>query len=265
MHYEPLDLEVAAGQGYLPTEQPLKWALQFPNYPVATSEIGNFISWYPVVFVRTEDKVDMVVPAASSPGSSVLVNDRTGLWIGRQLPFFLRRFPFLLDYPSSTAGAKGIKLLVADVPEAQLSSDAPRIVVDAAGGLTDFGKSMIKRMAQYDRVRELDRQRLSLIDKLELLVPHQIDFGDHEEDTTSDPHMFWKIDERAVLELPAAAASEIHALKAWRLIYGHLFSLRHSDKPKAFRLQMLNRQSASVDAGRSVFEIPEGSDDLIEF
>lgn len=253
--YVPINLKSVAGQGYLPTDKPLSWALQYTGYPVATSELTQIISWYPVVFSRIGSEIDMVMPVSAIPGKSALINEETGKWTGRDLPFCLRQFPFALGYETSTENAAAPMLLLADVPDAQLSSDAPRPLVEADGSLSDLAKAMILRIIQHDKVRALDRKRIQLIEKLGLLVPHEIQFAEDGMPEAAAESMFLRINEAALMDLPIEAIAEMHALKAWRMVYGHLFSLRQSGKPAIFRKRILNRQDTSVDRDDTLLDI----------
>lgn len=264
MEYVPANLLELAGQGYDPTETPLNWALSMYGYPVITREIGGILQWYPVCFMREADDVHLVMPISPERGKSTLINEQTGRWIGQKPPFFIRRFPFRLDYPAVEAEQKGVRLLRADVPEARMSVNAKRIIVDLDGSLNDIGRAMMKRMVQYDRVHVADRKRTALLNQLDVLVPLDIDFGDLVPD--ADAPDFLRIDETALMALDEAAIAELHVLRAWRMIYGHLFSMRQLGKPKRFRDRLLQHQDTVSQSADLSFDIlGDDGDDLISF
>lgn len=257
MQYRKLDLIEAAGKGYLPSERPLNWALQYRSYPVVSFELVNFVHWYPICFEKNDGGLQMAMPAALMPGDSVLINPDTGKWIGRSMPFFLRRFPFQLAHGEGKNDTKGLK--IADDPHATLSADARKTVVGNDGKLTPVAKNMIIRMARYDACLEADVKRMALILELDLLVPWQLDLGqdDHEESA------YWKVDESRLLELSGEAVGKLHELKCWRMIYGHLYSLSLSKKPKMLRDRLQNR--VNQESQQSISDIFDDDSGLIEF
>ncbi|MEM9784859.1 MAG: SapC family protein [Pseudomonadota bacterium] len=263
MNYAQLDMKASAGFGYVPGPQPLAWALDYPNIPVVTSELVRLGQWYPVCFARGETGVEMVLPAGPAPGHSMLINNQTGLWIGRTMPFYLRRFPFAVGYQTASEGHLLHFLSLAQRPEVQLSADAPQPVIALDGSLTDRAKAMIKRLVRHDKIRALDAKRIKFLDELGLFVPHEIDFGDLPEGLTAPAHL--KIDEAALMRLEGEAVAQLHALKAWRMIYGHLFSIRLTGAPKKFQARLAQRQAQMVEKSQDVFDILDEDDGLIEF
>lgn len=261
MQYKRLDMLDAAGKGYLPTEKPLIWALQFAFYPLATPELVNVNRWYPVAFAKSQDGIQMAMPASPVAGKSVLISSETGRWIGKTFPFFLKQFPFQVDVEIRPDGKKVVAMMIADNPEARLSTETERKIFGSEGKPTPFAKRMIKRMTNYDAAREIDRKRIALLEELELFVPWELNFEIEAPVSTAVEYL--KIDEQKLMNLADAAILELHKLMAWRMIYGHLFSLHLGGAPAKFYARLQNAERhADEDTYASIFE---DDDELIEF
>lgn len=257
MEYRDLDMMEAAGKGYIPSEQPLSWALQYRSYPVVSLELVNFVRWYPICFEEKSDGIRMVMPAALEPGDSVLINPETGKWVGKSMPLFLRRYPFILNYEKQEDGSAKPILRMVEAPGLELSAQAPRKVVDANGAFTPVARNMMTRMARYDACLAADLNRIALFRELDLFVPWELDVG--QEGDAATP--FLKIDEGRLLALPDDAVVRLHKLKAWRMIYGHLYSVALTNAPTQYLNRIKKRQEATEQMP-SIFDDDNG---LIEF
>lgn len=257
MEYRDLDMMDAAGKGYVPAESPLGWALQYRSYPVVSLELVSFVRWYPICFEQKSEGIRMVMPAALEPGHSVLINQETGKWVGQSMPLFLRRYPFILNYEKNEDGSARPILKIVDDPDVVLSAQAPRKVVDANGDFTPVARNMMTRMARYDACLAADLNRIALLQELELFVPYDLDMGQESDAETP----FLKIDEGRLLALPDDAVVRLHKLKAWRMIYGHLYSAGLTQAPAHYLNRIKKRQEA-VEQMPSIFDDDNG---LIEF
>jgi len=261
MIYYPFDIQGNAGAGYIPPEKPLEWALQYPTYPVASFELPTLLRWYPVGFTEKNGVFSVAMPVAAEPEKSVLINSETGKWIGKTIPLFIRKYPFSLHYEDVGEGNVKRSLLIADGAQEHLSFDTPRKILDDEGNPTRLCTNMIKRMARYDSCRTRDTNICRLLKSLDVFVPWELNMGPKDNPTVM---LNWfRIDEKRLMDLPGDIVQKLHEHKAWRLIYGHLYSVTCSEAPGRFATLLQKRKTARLEATSS--EHLDDDAGLIEF
>lgn len=148
------------------------FARQLNSVPLLASEIPQAAAEYPVVFAGEGDQLVPVAVLGLREQQNLFVDD-AGKWLGRYVPAFLRRYPFVF----STADAGKTLTLCVDETYAGCNRDnRGERLFDAEGEQTRYLKSTLEFLKQYQVQFERTRAFCSRLKELELLEPMTADF-----------------------------------------------------------------------------------------
>lgn len=198
--------------------------------PALAEEIGAACRHLPVVFLPESLGPVPVFLVGAAPGRCDLIDD-AGTWIGRYLPAYLRRFPFIMGEAegrdplvcidietdllcrdpadqSSDATVARLPLFTEDGQETLLLQERIRLVADYADAA--------RRSAAFGRVL----QDLKLLRALTIQLQHPLTRESH------TLHGALGVDEAALAALPEDAFARLRHEGWLAMIYAHLISLQ---------------------------------------
>ena len=189
--------------------------------PVYGGEIITMGYEVPVIFLR--DPAGFV-PAALlglRAGQNLLL-DTQGRWVGSHIPAVWRRGPFRLAQLEGEEDGKMVLCL--DDSNSQLSETEGQPLFDEEGAPTPVTGSVTSMLTQLERDIRATRAICALLDRLELIVPWNLEIvqADGSKSRVSD---LFQVDESKIATLPADSLGEIRDAGALPLIYAHLLSL----------------------------------------
>jgi hypothetical protein len=183
---------------------------------------------HPIIFVQTGEKLvdgnDMISPVTML-GLTVNENlrvDESGQWIGRYVPAFIRRYPFLT---AQVEGQPSPNLFV-DVDYEGFSDTEGDPLFDAEGKPAENLKRVVEFVEQFDREQWRTRAFCERLIQLDILQPMSAD-ATLPNGETIKVEGFLTVDEEKFSKLPDAVVVELHRNGMLMLINAHLLSLIH--------------------------------------
>ncbi|WP_124539974.1 SapC family protein [Piscinibacter terrae] len=183
---------------------------------------------HPIIFVHTGEKLpdgkDMISPVTLL---GLVVNenlrvDESGKWVGRYVPAFIRRFPFLT---AQLEGQKSPNLFV-DVDYEGFSDTEGDPLFDAEGKPTETLKRAVDFVEQFDREQWRTRAFCERLLQLDILQPMTAD-ATMPNGENIKVEGFLSVDEEKFSKLPDATVVELHRNGMLMLLNAHLLSLNH--------------------------------------
>lgn len=148
------------------------FARQLNSVPLLASEIPQAAAEYPVVFAGEGDQLVPVAVLGLRERENLFV-DAAGKWVGRYVPAFLRRYPFVF----STANEGQTLTLCVDETYAGCNRDnRGERLFDADGEQTRYLKSTLDFLKQYQAQFERTRAFCGRLKALDLLEPMSAEF-----------------------------------------------------------------------------------------
>jgi hypothetical protein len=244
MYYEKpvlLDSEKHRKRRVLPSNS-FAFAKKANSLFIAAAEFNEAAKEYAIVFTRSGNgRIAPVVMLGLRSRENLFVNDRDE-WIGRYVPAFLRRYPFVL------AQLPGQQVLGVCVDEAYggLSDEEGDALFDERGGYTPFLQNALDFLGQYQREYQRTEGFCQRLEQAGLFTEMnaRADLVDGRTFTVAG---LMVVDEKKLLALPDAVALSLFRTGELHLIAMHLMSLSNM---KALVDHMAERQTPLQPAPR---------------
>jgi hypothetical protein len=244
MYYEKpvlLDSEKHRKRRVLPSNS-FAFAKKANSLFIAAAEFNEAAKEYAIVFTRSGNgRIAPVVMLGLRSRENLFVNDRDE-WIGRYVPAFLRRYPFVL------AQLPGQQVLGVCVDEAYggLSDEEGDALFDEKGGYTPFLQNALDFLGQYQREYQRTEGFCQRLEQAGLFTEMnaRADLVDGRTFTVAG---LMVVDEKKLLALPDAVALSLFRTGELHLIAMHLMSLSNM---KALVDRMAERQTPLQPAPR---------------
>jgi hypothetical protein len=267
IEYRPLSKDQDQNKVYQPGETPLLFAADWTTIPIAEQEIYGFAGWYPVVFKKSEQGWQAVLPVASNNHKNVLINPKKGRWMGQRIPHVLRRYPFAL-LPQE--GAENWVLCVDKHCEgfAPIQDQLKEPVIDETGQLTETGEKRQQAMLRFVKSFQRTAKVLSILDEANALIPWQPDWSKLKNNTSGvafETEDLFRIDEQALSKISEEQVLALHQLQGFKLVYAHRLSLLRLAAMVRFDLKISERAGKNKVDESIVSEFFDDEDDEYDF
>ena len=193
---------------------------------LAATEFPQAALEMPIIFINTGERTASGKPMVSSvalmglAANENLCVSEDGRWLGRYLPGFLRRFPFL------TAGVEGTDQagVFIDVAYEGFSDTEGEALFDDQGQPTDTLKRVLEYLQRFDEEQRRTRLFCQRVVELDLLKEMQAD-AKMPDGQSVKVEGFLVIDEEKLHKLPDETVLELHRNGMLMLMQIHLVSL----------------------------------------
>ena len=186
---------------------------------VAGVEFGEACKEYAIVFTKGGNGKVVPVVMLGLRGRENLFVDDENRWVGKYIPAFVRRYPFVLaELPGQSMG------VCIDEAFPGLNEKDGELLFDAKGNNTPFLQNALDFLQQYQREYLRTEQFCQRLEQAGLLMEMnaKADLTDGRSFTVSS---LMVVDEKKLLALPDAAALSLFRSGEMHLISMHLTSL----------------------------------------
>ena len=173
---------------------------------------------YPIVFASASEGQVIPVVLLGLRNSENLCVDMGGEWLGRYIPAFIRRYPFVL------AGEDGDLTVCIDASCKQLQKERGEALFDEDGNNSDFLESMVTFLSEYQHEYLKTTEFVKKLQDLELFKPLNATVKMHDGEQLGLTGML-VVDEHKMLELDDASALELFRTGQLGWVYTHLASI----------------------------------------
>ncbi|TVQ41144.1 MAG: multidrug transporter [Geminicoccaceae bacterium] len=198
------------------------FAAKVNSVPLTAIEFGQAAGEYPIVFAGTPEAVFPAVILGVQQDENLFV-DTDGRWLGRYVPAFVRRYPFVF---SEDAEGKTFTLHLDERFEGCNQEGRGERLFDADGEQTQYLKGVLGFLQDYQaRFRRTQAYCKRLVD-LKLLQPVQAQFTLN----TGEQRMlggFMTVDREKLKAIAAEDAADMLQKDELECTFLHLASLRH--------------------------------------
>lgn len=189
--------------------------------PVAFDELDNVCHLAPIFFVKEGEDEGTFIPVlllGFLPEQNLFLGPK-GEWLGKELPWAFKAFPFNLG---KTQDGNYVLLIdeehLSDTPK-PISFSLFREDGNLAPEVTQIAQFLFLRENGYARCREL----ATILGRMELLTPYSfvLDFGREKKRIEG----LYRLDMQKFVSLDDSSFLKLRQNQALHLIYAHLFSL----------------------------------------
>jgi hypothetical protein len=209
------DWSVKTGDSYA-------FASDVNSVPLTAVEFAQAANEYPIVFAGTEEAVFPAVILGARANENLYV-DAEGRWLGRYIPAFVRRYPFVF---SQDAEGKVFTLNIDETfPGCNQAGRGERLF-DADGQQTQYLKTVLGFLQDYQARFRRTRAYCDRLKELNLLQPMQAQFtlpGGEQRSLSG----FMAVDRAKLKALPADVLADMMSKDELECTFLHLASLRH--------------------------------------
>jgi hypothetical protein len=204
---------------YSVTKQMHAAFLTATEFPQAAMEM-------PIIFINTGERLEggkaMVSPVALlglTANENLRVGD-DGQWLGRYVPAFIRRFPFL------TAGIKGSDQpgVFVDAAWSGFSDDEGEALFDEHGKPTEVLQKILDFLQRFEDEQQRTRMFCQRLVEIDVLKEMQAD-ATMPDGQSVKVEGFLVVDEEKLHELPDKTVLELHRNGMLMLMQSHLISM----------------------------------------
>ncbi|KRD66033.1 SapC family protein [Ensifer sp. Root278] len=223
------DVSIKSGTSY-------KFAKEVNSVPVTAIEFAQAAAEYPIVFAGTDDTVTPAVVLGAQQTQNLFVGD-DGAWLGKYVPAFVRRYPFVF---STDRSGRTFILHIDESFDGFNREGRGERLFDSEGQQTQYLKSVLGFLQDYQARHQRTRQYCERLKSLGLLQPMQAQFNLNSGERRSLSGFMTVNREK----LKALASEDLQAMftnDELECTYLHLHSLRHFSS-------MLERMPEAVDA-----------------
>ena len=197
------------------------------SVPIMAAEFARAASEYPIVFAGTNEAFMPVVIVGMRGNENLYVNDQ-GKWLGRYIPAFIRRYPFVF-----ASGDDGSTLtLCIDEAFTGFNQDGRgERMFDTEGKPTSYVQNVVRFLQGYQAEFERTRAFCKKLQTLDLLEPMQAE-------VTTDAGQFLTLAGFSALNrsrlkgLPGDTLLDMVKNDELELTFTHLHSLQNFDALK---------------------------------
>lgn len=191
------------------------------SVPLTAIEFAEAAAEYPIVFAGDEAAVVPVIVLGARDRENAFVAP-DGRWLGRYLPAFIRRYPFI--FAEDTA-AGTLTLHIDEAFEGCNQDGRGERLFDADGAQTQYLRTMLGFLQEYQARFLRTRGYCDRLRDLKLLQPMHAQFslaGEQRQLTG-----FMVVDRARLKALPADVLADMLATDELECTFLHLASLRH--------------------------------------
>jgi hypothetical protein len=189
-----------------------------PLMPLLTAEFAPIAREYPIVFMSDEGTVIPVALTGMPQGKNLFLT-ADGLWDGRYVPAYVRRYPFVFV----ETGPEQFTVCI-DPTSPLLDEKVGTPLFESNGEPSATLQETVKRLGEYQRVMNLTRSFMQRLAAAKLLMEANAK-ADLPDGRSFVWRGFWIVDETRFRDLPEATLKEWFASGELGLIYAHLLSL----------------------------------------
>lgn len=227
---ELLSKDLHSKLGVNPPPIPYEFAVNAHVCPITVPEFGLAAADYPIIFVG-DDRQPLVVFGLSE-GQNLFATREKGFDIGIYMPFFIRRYPFILAAPDPvTKPADDDKLLVGiDRGYEHISENAQFPFFNEAGEPSEYTQQCIQLCNNFEMQVRMTMSFVQLLKDLDLLEAQSFSYPPPNADGTysSPPQKiaeYYAVTEAKMRTLSPAKLAELRDNGALQQIYAHMNSL----------------------------------------
>ncbi|WP_270939223.1 SapC family protein [Falsiroseomonas oryzae] len=206
------------------------------SVPLTAVEFDPASAEYPVVFAASGDSVFPAAILGARPNENLYV-DGAGKWLGRYVPAFVRRYPFV--FSQDEAGTTFTLNIDESFAGCNQDGRGERLF-DADGQQTQYLQGVLAFLQDYQARIRRTRAYCDRLKELNLLQPMQAQFTLASGEQRSIAG-FMAVDRQKLKALPADVLADMMSKDELECTFLHLASLRH------FR-DMLDRMPAAAAA-----------------
>jgi len=223
-----LDVTAARTHGYQPASD-YKFAQKLSAVGVQLAELSALVPLLPLAIAKlAQDRFALVALTGFADGRNLVVDDQ-GRWLISHVPLDLRAYPFSLQamkpqQEGSVSFGVGFNHASGLYRQAPDASRGELRFFDDAGQPQPGLKQLCDQMQQNAAQQALTGRAVQAIVDAELLVPWQIAPRPHQPAEVL-PQGLYRVDEKKLIALDAAALERLHRVHAMALAYGLLLSM----------------------------------------
>jgi hypothetical protein len=214
------------------------------SIPLLAVEFINTASEYPIVFGGTEETI---MPAAilGLRADENLYVDEKGQWLGKYIPAFLRRYPFI--FASRDEGATFTLCIDEQFPGLKQDGSSGEKLFGEDGKPSEYVNNVLKFLQQYQVEFDRTQALCNKLKTLNLLEPMQaqVSLNSGEKRLLTG---FSVISRARLKTLPAETIAELLRADELELIYAHLNSMRNFAAMRE-RLESAAAEPAQAESG----------------
>lgn len=234
--------------------------------PILAAEIGQALAFYPLAFSKTDASGYQLNALLSLESGTNLFVNMANQWMVPYIPAAFRSYPFNMMSNSSADQVLAVDIDSGFFHEQAQAGDLA--VLTSEGEPADSMKPLINFMQQRSAQQVQTNLLVKSLADCDIIEPWSIDvrFGPEEGDVRKLLGLY-RINEKALQELPGAELSELAKSGALGLAYAQLLSLGRIKELQArytqYKLQVQKPDIDKVDLDKMFDEGPE--DDLFSF
>lgn len=190
--------------------------------PIVAAEIAAASDEYPIVFVETQPGPLPCVLVGLRDNENLCV-DEDGHWIGRYIPAFIKRYPFVF---SETKEQGTFTVCIDEAYPGFNTTGAGNRLFDDEGEATPYLQKMLEFLKQIQVQTRASKEFSAKLAELDLLAPMQAKFR-FRDGQDAQLRGFLAVDKNKLTALPDDRLGELTRSNALEAIYLHLHSLHH--------------------------------------
>jgi len=209
------------GQWYIDPEPGYRFAAEANCVYVAGVEFANACHEYPIVFANTGG--DTVVPVAllGLRAGQNLFLDEDGSWLGRYVPAYVRRYPFIL---ASDGSGQNFTVCIDEAYSGFNTAQEGERLIDDNGEQGPLLKRSVEFLRNYQGHAQITSRFCARVVELGLLEPVQANISMNSGEKMSLAG-FSCVNKQRLQGLDGAVLQELARQNFLDLVYAHLLSL----------------------------------------
>ena len=213
------DISIRTGQDWT-------FAQSLNSIPLVVAEFENAGAEMPIVFAGEGDELTPVGLTGLQAGENLFVNAEGG-WLGRYVPAFLRRYPFV--FAATGENNETLTLCVDSGFEGVNSDGRGERLFDSEGNRTQYLEKMLQFASDYQAQHQLTRAFCKRLNDLQILEPAvaTVTLPDGRQMSLRG---FQRVNREKLAALDDAQVTELFRSDMLGLIYLHLASLSHMNR-----------------------------------
>ena len=192
------------------------------SVPLMAVEFPFAAPEYAIVFAGTKEQVMPAVILGMREKENLFLDDG-GVWHARDVPAFVRRYPFVF---SSDNEGKTFTLCIDEAFAGFNREGRGQRLFDDASKPTEFTNNVLKFVQEYQRQFERTKAFCEKLKELDLLEPMQAQVALASGERTSLTG-FMAVDRKKLKALSGDKLSELAKTDELELLYLHLYSMRN--------------------------------------
>lgn len=194
------------------------FAQQDTTAPLLIAEIAHALPFYPMAFIKVGEQFQFVTLHSLQPALNLFVNPQ-GKWRVPYVPSVYRGYPFAM-----LKNEQGEQIFCFDKASGLFNETGEGTPLFAeAQQLSEKTNALLGFFQQCEQNKQLTQNAVNCLAEHQLIVPWPI-HSKTEEGETQAIEGVYRVDETALLKLPAEALQQLQQHQALTLAYGQLYS-----------------------------------------